>query len=224
MTVEVRDVRKFDQVRFMGPGILKINQSDRESLTIHAPSYVMKDIRSDVKDGRLLLGYRSPKIVSLRIHREVISYSLGVRDLRRLRMSGFGRVVIPDLDNDHVKIEVTGIGHVLLDHLTADRLDVLISGAGGVKVSGDVEAQSVIITGAGHYDAQRLISDFGQVKLSGAGVADVSVNEDLEVIITGAGKVSYSGYPEIVKRISGLGKLSRRRHPRRQPLNGEDHG
>jgi len=224
MTVEVRDVRRFDQVRFMGPGILKINQSDRESLTIHAPSYVMKDIRSDIKDGQLLLGYRSPKIVSLRIHREVISYSLCVRDLRRLRMSGFGRVVIPDLDNDHVKIEVTGIGHVMLDHLTADRLDVLISGAGGIKVTGDVEAQTVVITGAGHYDAQRLISDFGQVKLTGAGVADVSVNEDLEVVISGAGKVSYSGYPEIVKRISGLGKLSRRRHPRRQPLNGEDHG
>lgn len=224
MTVEVRDVRRFDQVRFMGPGILKISQRDHESLTVHAPSYVMKDIVSEVRGGELLVGYKSPKIVFLRVHREVISYSLGVRDLRRLRVTGFGRVQIPDLDNDHVRLEVTGVGQVVIERLTADRLDVMISGAGSIRATGDVEAQSVVISGAGSYQAEQLISDFGQVKISGTGSADVSVSEDLDVVISGAGRVTYGGYPEIVKRISGIGKLTRRRRSSRYQANGEEHG
>lgn len=224
MTVEVRDVRRFDQVRFMGPGILKVSQRDEESLTIHAPSYVMKDIVSEVRNGELFVGYRSPKVVSLKVHREVISYSLGVRDLRRLRVTGIGRVMIPDLDNDHVRVEVTGIGQVTLERLTADSLDVLISGGGIVRASGDVEAQSVVISGAGKYQAESLISDFGNVKLSGAGSADVSVSEELDVVISGVGKVTYGGYPEIIKRISGMGKLTRRRRTSRYQSRGEDHG
>lgn len=224
MTVDVRDVRGFDQVRFRGPGSLKVRQGDRESLTIHAPSYVMKDIQSEVRGSELYLGYKSPKIVSLRVHREVISYSLTVRDLRQVKATGLGRVILPDLDNDHFRVELTGLGQVVLEHLTADRLDVLLSGAGQIKARGDVEAQSVLISGAGHYDAKQLISDFAQVKITGAGQADVSVSEDLDVVISGAGQVTYAGYPEIIKRISGAGKLSRRRRSARHKTNGEEHG
>ncbi|MCB1694092.1 MAG: DUF2807 domain-containing protein, partial [Pseudomonadales bacterium] len=80
------------------------------------------------------------------------------------------------------------------------------------------------VSGAGHYKADRLISDFAQVRLSGAGTADVSVSDDLDVVISGPGRVSYAGYPEIVKRITGSGKLVRRRRANRQPRSGEDHG
>lgn len=224
MTTEVRDVAGFDQVRFMGPGVLTISQCDQESLTVHAPSYVVGDIVSEVKHGELSMGYHSPKIVSLRVHREVISYSLKIRELRKLRVTGLGRVIIPDLDNDRVRVEVTGISQVTLERLTADHLEVVISGKGSVSATGDVEAQSVIIGGAGHYHARHLVSDFGRVKISGEGTADVSVSDDLEVVISDAGRVTYGGYPDIVKRISGRGNLSRRRRNPRYQLNGEEHG
>ena len=224
MTVEVRNVRRFDRVRFMGPGVLKVTHADTESLTIHAPSYVIKDILSDVKDGELRLGYRTPKIVSLRVHREVISYSLKLRDLRQLTVTGMGRVIVPDLDNDQIRVAVDGIGQVSLEHVTADRLEAIISGAGSIKAKGDVEAQSILISGAGQYRAADLISDFAEVKITGAGTADVSVSEDLDVVISGAGRVTYAGYPEIVKRISALGQLTRRRRTKRHQMNGEEHG
>jgi hypothetical protein len=224
MTIEVRKVTGFDQVRFKGPGILKISQRDEESLTIHAPSYVMKDIEADVVGKELRIGYRSPKVVMLKVHREIISYSLSLKDLKKLRVTGLGRVLIPDLDNDNVRLELSGLGQVVLDHLTADRLEVKLSGAGQVKVIGDVEAQSVVISGAGHYDAPKLVSDFAQLKISGAGKADVSVSTDLDVNISGAGQVTYAGYPEIVKRVSGTGSVTRRRRASRHQENGEDHG
>lgn len=222
MTVEVRQVARFDKVRFRGPGIVKISQGDRESLTIHAPGYVMNNIQSRVDRGTLLLGYVSPRVVSLKVHREVISYALTVKDLRRVALVGAGRIRIPDLDNDVVSMRIDGSGQIAVEQLTADRLEVVINGAGRLKVSGDVETQSVAINGAGHYEADALVSDFGQISVTGAGVANMIVNDDLNVAIKGPGKVTYSGYPEVFKQISGSGVLTRmRRNKKEKSRQGE---
>ncbi len=224
MTIEVRAVDRFDQVRFKGPGTLRITQCDDESLTIHAPRYVLENIESIVDKGVLRLGYVNPKIISLRVHKEVISYDLKMKDVRRLTLSGSGRVVIPDLDNDHVSVDVSGSGQVLLDQLTADRFDARISGLGGIQVVGDVEVQSIIISGSGNYLAEKLISDFSDIKVTGSGNGTVTVNDELSVAISGSGTVSYSGYPDIYKRITGSGKIVRRRKQSEKSSEGKEHG
>lgn len=224
MSVEIRKVAQFDRVRFRGPGICKITQDDVESLTIHAPAYVMKDIESDVRESVLHLGYVSPKVVSLKVRHEIISYDLRMKDIRGIVLTGSGRVNIPDLDNDVVSIEITGSGQISLDNLTADKLKVVISGSGCIKVMGDIEAQSLRITGSGRYEAERLVSDFAEIKISGSGNASVSVSDDLNVIISGSGKVSYGGYPDISKVISGSGHVVRRRRDKHKINRGEEHG
>ena len=147
MSIEVRDVRRFDQVRFRGPGTLKITQTENESLTIHAPAYVMKGIVSEVIDGVLHVGYRSPKVTSLRVLKEIISFDLCMKDIRRITATGSGSVLVPDLDNDTVRIELNGSGKVNLEHLTADNLRTSIQGSGYVRVIGDVENQAITVNG-----------------------------------------------------------------------------
>lgn len=222
MSVEIRKVTRFDQVRFRGPGTLKITQGDVESLTIHAPAYVMKHIESDVKDSLLRLGFVSPRVVSLKVHQEVISYDLCMKDVRKMRLTGTGKIVVPDLDNDVVTAEITGSGRIVMEHLTADQFDVVIRGSGNVKVAGDVEAQTLNISGSGNYEAERLVSDFAHIKITGSGDANVSVSDDLNVVISGSGKVSYGGYPDISKVISGAGRLMRRRRDKKQLNRGEE--
>ncbi len=224
MSVAIREVSGFDQVRFRGPGTLKITQGDEESLTIHAPAYVMEHIEAEAHEGMLRLGYIAPRVVSLRIQHEVISYDLRVKELKAIAVTGSGKVHVPDLDNDNIKVQVTGSGKLLLDNLTADRFDVLISGSGKIIVAGDVEAQTLTISGSGMYEAERLVSDFAQVKISGSGNANVSVSDDLNVVISGSGRVSYGGYPDISKIISGAGKLLRRRREKLKVNRGEEHG
>ncbi len=224
MSIEVRDVSRFDKVRFRGPGILKINQAEEESLTIHAPAYVMTDVISEVVDGVLVLGYRSPKVTPLRVLKEVISYDLSMRDIRKISVNGSGSVVVPDLDNDAVTIELTGSGKVNLEHLTADRLRTTIHGSGLVRVVGDVENQALTLNGSGRYDAEYMVSDFAQLTVNGSGNVGVSVTDDLQVVINGSGKVTYSGFPDISKAISGSGSLTRRRREKRSQDRGEDHG
>ncbi len=224
MSVQVRKVAGFDQVRFRGPGVLKITQGNEESLTVHAPAYVMKYIAAEVRDGTLRLGYVSPKIVSLKVRKEVISYQLKLRDLSRIVSAGSGKIVVPDIDNDVFRIEVNGSGQVSLENLTADRLEVVLNGSGEVMIAGDIESQSLIVHGSGRYHAERLISDFASVRIAGAGQAHVSVTDDLNVVIRGSGRVSYAGYPDISKVISGAGRLTRRRREKTGMKRGEEHG
>ena len=224
MTIQVRNVKGFNKVRLRGPGILKITQSDHESLTIHAPRYAIGQLQSSVVNEELLLGYVSVGAVSLQLHREVITYDLHIKDLRRLRLTGVGRAVLPDIDTDSLILQVTGAGEIRVDHLTADRLEVMLDGRGKVAISGDVEEQSVRVLGAGHYLADAMTSDFADLKVAGPGSAAIAVNDRLNVAITGQGAVSYVGFPEIVKLISGAGQLQRNRQVQRPLRRGEEHG
>ncbi len=223
MSIEVRDVARFDQVRFRGPGTLKISQTETESLSIHAPKYVMEHVVSDVRDGVLHLGYKSPKIMRLRVLREVISYDLCMKDIRKITVTGSGSVLVPDLDNDTVGIEVNGSGKVKLEHLTADAFRASIHGSGSVRATGDVENQSVQVNGSGRYESEHLVSDFAQVTLNGAGHVSLSVSDELNVIINGSGQVAYGGFPDISKAISGSGSLVRRRRAKVSNERGEEH-
>ncbi|HIG44454.1 MAG: head GIN domain-containing protein [bacterium] len=223
MTVETRSVMKFDQVRFRGPGTLKIIQSDDESLTIHAPDYVLKNIQSEVVDGVLRLGYVNPHIVLLKVRREIISYDLKMKDVRRVTFSGTGRIVIPDLDNDHVSVLVSGSGQLSLEKLTADQFEANITGSGSVKAEGDVEVQRIKISGSGQYSSEKLVSDFADINVAGAGSVSVSVSDELSVVISGSGSVSYAGYPDVYKQITGSGKVTRRRKEPQPPKRGKEH-
>ncbi len=223
MTVELRDVARFDRVRFRGPGLLKISHDDTESLTVHAPAYLIGDIISEVRGNTLNLGYVSPRVHRLTVHREIISYRLTMRDLRGLTLTGSGRILVPDLDNDVIEVDVAGSGQVVMENLTADRLDVRLRGSGTLVVAGDVEAQSLKLSGSGQYQAERLVSDFADIIVSGSGAAGVAVSDELTVVIDGSGNVTYSGYPEVIKQIRGSGKLVRKRRQPKQGKRGEEH-
>jgi len=224
MSIEVRDVSRFDQVRFRGPGTLKITQTDKESVTVHAPAYVMEHIISEVKDGILHIGYKSPKITRLRVLKEVISFNLGMKDIRKIAVTGSGTVIVPDLDNDSVLVEISGSGKVNLDHLTADDFRATLHGSGYIRAQGDVETQSIVINGSGKYLSEHLVSDFAQVTLNGSGKVSISVSDELNVVINGSGEVTYGGFPDITKTISGSGALTRRRRVKDRSDAGEDHG
>lgn len=224
MPIEVRDVSRFDQVRFRGPGTLKITQTNEESLTVHAPAYVIKHIISEVKDGVLYVGYKSPKVTPLRVLKEVISFDLRVKDIREISVTGSGAVIVPDLDNDTVCVEINGSGKVNLGHLTADNFRATIQGAGHIRAQGDVETQAIVVNGSGKVMSDHLVSDFARVILNGSGKVSMSVSDELNVVINGSGEVSYGGFPDITKAITGSGALTRRRRVKDRSTAGEDHG
>ena len=198
---------------FGGPGTLRVVQAETESLGVTAPQSVLRQLQSRVTGSVLHLGVTRGLVTPIALMRETVTWELEVRELQRLVMTGSGAIELPDLDMDELVVELQASGSIEFAHLTADRLRIVLSGSGSIHLSGDVESQRVRITGSGRYRAMHLVSDYGSIVLAGSGSADVAVNDDLDVRITGDGKVRYSGFPEVTQQISGSGKLTRIRRP-----------
>ncbi len=214
-TTQTRDVGVFSRVILRGAADMQIVQANKQGLTITADAGIIDDITSRVMDDTLHIGYRESSVVSLNMWRQKISILLHVIDLNLISSSGSGSIHAADFDSDQLALKLAGSGQITIDELTADELVVVLSGSGSLDLAGDVESQRVSIKGSGSYLADRLQSDFGYLKISGSGVAAVSVADELDIVITGSGKVNFHGYPEVTKQILGSGTVNRIRKDRK---------
>ena len=81
-------------------------------------------------------------------------------------------------------------------------------GAAEVTLAGNVDRLLVDMTGASQLAAARLQAKTAEISTTGAGDAEVAVSDTLNVAITGAGKVTYSGNPATIKKqITGAGSI-----------------
>ena len=84
-------------------------------------------------------------------------------------------------------------------------------GASEISLDGKVDRLLVDMTGASQLAADGLQAKTAEISTTGAGDAEVAVTDTLNVIITGAGKVTYSGNPPTIKKqITGAGSVRHR--------------
>ena len=204
---EQRDVGDFDEVTLSGIGHLSITQTGSESLTIEAEDNILPLLTSEVRGHRLVLGtepgaHFSPK--------KPIRYTLTVKELRDIRISGAGNVEVSALGAPSLRLEISGAGNMTITGLAADRLEVTMSGAGSATCAGEARDQEVRISGAGSCNAADLTSVTASVTISGTGSAHLRVSERLDARVSGVGSITYRGNPTVRKSVSGVGHISQR--------------
>ena len=205
---EERAVSGFDRVAFAAHGDLSITQGDRESLTVAAEGDVLPEITTEVRDGTLWIEYKSESWWRRLTRTNVkIKYTLSVRELSGLSLSGAGKVTAPGIRTESLSLGVSGAGNINFGSLEAGELTLNLSGAGKCAVSGSATTQTITISGAGKYEASGLQSDTATVFVSGTGSVTVSVRDELTARISGAGKIGYYGTPTVTEKISGIGSI-----------------
>jgi hypothetical protein len=207
VVTSTRGVRGFDEVILEGLGELTITQGEEETLSIEAESNVMGRITTEVKAGRLYIGWRSGPFGLSVVPTKPIRYDLTMRDIRALDLTGLGSIYAGQIEAHRLDVNMSGGGKVVIRSLSADRLTVELTGLGGCEVSGRTRRQEVLLTGGGDYDAADLESELATLMLTGLGKASVWVTEDLDITITGAGGVEYYGDPRVTQNVSGLGRV-----------------
>ena len=81
-------------------------------------------------------------------------------------------------------------------------------GASEVSLDGSIDRLLVDMTGASQLAADGLRAKTAEISTTGAGDATIAVSDTLKVVITGAGKVTYSGNPPTIKKqITGAGSI-----------------
>ncbi|NIM96393.1 MAG: hypothetical protein GTO18_22060 [Anaerolineales bacterium] len=214
LTTETRDVKGFTQVELKDYGDMVIEQGIEEALTVEAHPDILKKIKTEVRDGCLIIEVKGTwldkvgDVLSTGFTGRKIHYSLTVKDLNRLSISGAARVRASDIESDELALRVSGAADVRIDTLAARSLEVSLPGTGRIQLNGETDDQHIRVSGAGHYDGGRLECNTAAIKLSGAGSATLWVTEGLDVTISGIGNVSYYGSPKLQRNITGLGSIT----------------
>jgi hypothetical protein len=202
---ESRTVRDFKSVDLTGVGTLVITQGSTEVLTIEAEDNLLPVLTSDVRGGRLTLGTKNHTVIR---PTKPIRYTLTVKNLEAIDISGSGDVQATTLKSDRFKVEISGSGNAAIDQLTATTLTADISGSGNITLAGTVSRQEIGISGSGKFQADNLASNTARVNTSGNGKATLRVSDTLDVRISGSGSVGYIGSPRVSTDISGSGRVN----------------
>ena len=76
-----------------------------------------------------------------------------------------------------------------------------------MNLSGQVSKLSAYINGEGDIKAFDLKAEQTKAKISGVGIMELNTIDNMEVIISGNGKIFYKGQPNITDKITGAGRM-----------------
>src|SRR6476646_2771535 len=103
---------------------------------------------------------------------------------------------------------IRGAVKLTVKQLSGPSFAVEAKGASQISLDGNVDRPLVDMTGASHLAADGLQAKSAEISTTGAGDAEVAVTDALNVVITGAGKVTYSGNARTIKKqITGAGSI-----------------
>jgi len=214
---ETRDIKDVSRVVLREYGQLYIKQGDTESLSLEGQDGVLQMIRTEVRNGELLLDLdggwwdRTWRAITSTVEGKPLKYFLTLKKLEGLFVTGAARVKSTGFKFDSFQLILKGAGEIKMSDIEANSLDIELPGAGLISLAGQVSNQTVQLKGAGSYDAPRLKSENARVKLQGVGKASVWVTNSLDAKVDGVGHIEYRGDPDVRKTVSGLGKISQHR-------------
>ncbi len=202
---EAREISDVSALSINTFGEFIIRQGDEESLTIQGPNNILRNITTEVVGGTLYIdadrGVLSDSFTK-------VTYTLTVKNLTEISLSGAGSITVDSLDSDHLDVTLTGAGSIDIHSLNTQNLTVLLNSAGSIEISGNAIDQSIVLSGLGSYNGSDLQSRTAKVVMSGAGSAEVWVTNMLNIVVSGVGSVSYYGNPIVSQNISGLGSVN----------------
>ena len=200
---QTRTVGDFTGVKAGDAFNITITQSDANSVKINAPESAQGQIKTEVKDGILIISTEG-NIKDA----DDITISISVKALSSIDVSGASDVKGQNqLTCDKINIITNGAGDIHLD-LKANDIKTDISGAGDVTLKGSTQILDATISGAGDLKASNLEATKITAKVSGAGDAKVNAIQSLTADVSGTGSVIYKGNPiDRNVNISGAGSV-----------------
>ena len=183
---QARPVSGFTAVTVTGPLRLIVQQAGGPSLEVTADDNVLRVVQSEVRDGRLYLGF-APNLSLSRIRTVVCRVTMTeVRD-----------------------IDASGAAAVEMSDLAGARLGIRLTGAATGSGSGTAEELALVVSGASRWTAGDLRSRVVTAGVSGASYALVRVSHSLIADVNGASMLEYMGDPQVAATVDGVSVLRR---------------
>lgn len=207
---ETRDVRDFDEVIMRVSGKVLITQGNKNEVVLEGDEDLLDEIETEVRGGRLNIKSRRDnwRWWNNRRTRGRLTVYITVKELKGAYISGSGDIISQNtLKTDDFTASIAGSGDIELD-LDAEYVEAKISGSGNIELQGKSDKAKLSISGSGKYLAEKLMVGDYTVSMSGSGRGSINVEGDLDVRISGSGKIYYMGRPTSVNSsVSGSGSV-----------------
>ncbi len=187
VVTETRTLSTFDHVQADGDIDVTVIPSKYNKAVVSGYSNLVPIFETYVHNGTLRLKFTDDKY---NIKNNNISVIVYTTDMTGYTVNGSGRVSIGDgLNASDLSLEVNGSGDIVVDENYFNTMRLKINGSGNIK-------------------ARNAETDIAYAEISGSGNIELTVNELLDVEISGSGEVDYWGNPEEVNTdIAGSGKV-----------------
>lgn len=208
VTIE-RSVGEYDRVALAGWFDVELVDGNEGDLTLTGESNLLEYIKTEVKDGKLVIKQRKGVNLKPSNWKDGILIVVPIENIDGVSLSGSGDIVGKTvLKSDNFKTSISGSGDITLE-IEAKSIDASMSGSGDINLSGKATDLEVSVSGSGDIKAYDLEADFVDAQVSGSADIKVTANEMLKARVSGSGDISFKGNPKkIDTKSSGSGNIS----------------
>jgi Putative auto-transporter adhesin, head GIN domain len=206
---ETREVRDFDEIQMRVGGKVFVTQGDKNEVILEGDEDYLDDIETDVRSGRLIIKDRRERSWKFWGNsRGRLTVYVTVKELTGAFVSGSGDIIGQSkFKADDFTASISGSGDIELE-VEADYVSSRISGSGNIELAGKSNKAKLSISGSGKYFAEKMVVGDYNISMSGSGRGSVNVEGELDVRISGSGKIYYMGKPTSVNSsVAGSGTV-----------------
>ena len=206
--VSTKEVSAFDKVDVSGAIDVIVNIGNKSEVVIEADSAIMPYVVTEVKDRGLRI-YNKDIIGFYNFKNNKILVTITTPSILELESSGACDVTINDLKTDMFKVSLSGACD-LIGSFECNVLDFESSGSSDSKLRGKVKNCNIELSGACDIKALDLEVDSLKIEGSGSSNVEITVQNSLDVELSGASELRYKGEPKYIKTdMSGVSNLTK---------------
>lgn len=160
---------------------------------------------------------------------KAVKIKIVMKKMDYLKLNGAGKTDIDEFDSEKVKIVINGANDLFaggridffdldvhgaseaeLTGLICEEFNLDIKGAGDLTISGKTDIFEIDVKGAGDVNGFNFITNILDAKIMGAGDIQVTVEDEIDASIFGAGNITYKGNPKRIRdKVFGAGEIEK---------------
>lgn len=211
---------------------VEIVRADTFSISVSGSDTLLDNLYASLEGDRLILGYNLNLVSFFAAPFSKAHVRITMPELKELNISGAARGTMRGFNspNDFTLL-VTGASHMEISEMSVGamrwelsgasrisgqvkvtgNLDLRITGASRIDLKGSAQGMELDATGASQLDLYDFPVGNARVKLSGASRSIVNLNGKLDVDLSGASNLEYSGQVNMGEvRVTGASTLKKR--------------
>ena len=201
-------IADFSKIRVYNSPQIYITQGDSQSVVVESEENMFHALQFHIDpfEERLFIDFDETCIDDI----DHFKIFITLDTLKEIDLRGGGEVWVQDtMITESLNLLVSGSADINFDLLDANMVTTDISGSGNVRLIGSDTAQShkIKVSGLGSVFSFEMPCRSVDIEVSGGALIQTSVQDSLNVKITGTCDVYYKGYPSINEDITGNGQV-----------------